>query len=60
MFQKNIITLNSIETSENKVIEYFDSNKYYEGLFVNLKKAFDNVDHRIFFLNFKFNFLKKI
>ena len=46
-FRKNISTLNSIETLQKKVIESLDSNKYCVGLFVDLKKAFDTVNHRI-------------
>ena len=45
--EKNISTLNSIETLQKKVIESLDSNKYCVGLFVDLKKAFDTVNHRI-------------
>ena len=46
-FRKNISILNSIETLQKKFIESLDSNKYCIGLFVNLKKAFDTVNHRI-------------
>ena len=46
-FRKNISTLNSIETLQKKVIESLDSNKYCVGLFVDLKKAFDTVNHSI-------------
>ena len=46
-FRKNISTLNSIETLQKKVIESLDSNKYFVGLFVDIKKAFDTVNHRI-------------
>ena len=46
-FRKNISTLNSIEKLQKKVIESLDSNKYCVGLFVDLKKAFDTVSHRI-------------
>ena len=45
--EKNISTLNSIETLQKKVIESLDSNKYCVRLFVDLKKAFDTVNHRI-------------
>ena len=44
-YRKNISTLNSIETLQKKVIESLDS--YCVGLFVDLKKAFDTVNHRI-------------
>ena len=45
--EKNISTLNSIETLQKKVIESLDSNKYCLGLFVDLKKALDTVNHTI-------------
>ena len=42
-FLKNFVIINLIDSIENA----FDKNKFARGVFTDLKKAFDTVDHEI-------------
>ena len=46
-FRKGLSTLHAIETLQKAIIDSLISNKYCVGLFIDLKKAFDTVNHEI-------------
>ena len=46
-FRKGLNTLHAIETLQKAIIDSLISNKYCVGLFIDLKKAFDTVNHEI-------------
>ena len=41
-FRKGLNTLHAIENLQKTIIDSLISNKYFVGLFIDLKKAFDN------------------
>ena len=46
-FRKGLSTLHAIETLQKAIIDSLIFNKYCVGLFIDLKKAFDTVNHEI-------------
>ena len=46
-FRKGLSTLHAIETLQKAIIDSLISNTYCVGLFIDLKKAFDTVNHEI-------------
>ena len=46
-FRKGLSALHAIESLQKAIIDSLISNKYCVGLFIDLKKAFDTVNHEI-------------
>ena len=46
-FRKKHLTFMAILELTNKIFESFENNEYTTGIFTDLKKAFDTVDHSI-------------
>ena len=46
-FRSNLSTNNALLSAVESIQSHLDKNKFYAGVFVDLKKAFDTVDHHI-------------
>ena len=55
-FRSNVSTSHAISQSVEEITNSLDNNKYSIGVFIDLKKAFDTVDHDVSFLSFNLNF----
>ena len=50
---RNKCTVDAITTPTSDILNGFENNKYTPGMFLDLSKAFDEINHKIFLKKFQ-------